>query len=163
LTAILAAVDNSDFAYAVIQRAVQLALTRKSDLVILSVIKPGFTGRDTMRGEDEKLTIFHRQLIYKCFPPDGIAVESTSSDAVYRATSNGNLKIESKIEHGDPADRICDVAEKMKAELVLVGNRGLGEAGTLVLGSVSDNVVRKCSRSVMVVKGEVFWPFRPEI
>jgi len=155
LTTILAAVDNSDFAYAVMQRAVQLALMRKSDLIILSVVKPGFTGRDTMTGEDEKLARFHRQLIYKCFPPDGITVESTPSpEAVYRATSNGNMRIESKIEHGDPVDKICDVAERMKAELVLVGNRGLGEAGTLVLGSVSENVVRKCSRSVVVVKGE---------
>lgn len=155
MTTILAAVDNSDFAYAVMQRAVQLALLRKSDLIILSVVKPGFTGRDTMTGEDEKLARFHRQLIYKCFPPDGITVESTPSpEAVYRATSNGNMRIESKIEHGDPVDKICDVAERMKAELVLVGNRGLGEAGTLVLGSVSENVVRKCSRSVVVVKGE---------
>ena len=155
MTTILAAVDNSDFAYAVMQRAVQLALMRKSDLIILSVVKPGFTGRDTMTGEDEKLARFHRQLIYKCFPPDGITVESTPSpEAVYRATSNGNMRIESKIEHGDPVDKICDVAERMKAELVLVGNRGLGEAGTLVLGSVSENVVRKCSRSVVVVKGE---------
>jgi len=155
LTTILAAVDNSDFAYAVMQRAVQLALLRKSDLIILSVVKPGFTGRDTMTGEDEKLARFHRQLIYKCFPPDGITVESTPSpEAVYKATSNGNMRIESKIEHGDPVDKICDVAERMKAELVLVGNRGLGEAGTLVLGSVSENVVRKCSRSVVVVKGE---------
>jgi len=155
LTTILAAVDNSDFAYAVMQRAVQLALLRKSDLIILSVVKPGFTGRDTMTGEDEKLARFHRQLIYKCFPPDGITVESTRSpETVYRATSNGNMRIESKIEHGDPVDKICDVAERMKAELVLVGNRGLGEAGTLVLGSVSENVVRKCSRSVVVVKGE---------
>jgi len=137
------------------QRAVQLALLRKSDLIILSVVKPGFTGRDTMTGEDEKLARFHRQLIYKCFPPDGITVESTRSpETVYRATSNGNMRIESKIEHGDPVDKICDVAERMKAELVLVGNRGLGEAGTLVLGSVSENVVRKCSRSVVVVKGE---------
>ena len=155
MTTILAAVDNSDFAYAVMQRAVQLALMRKSDLIILSVVTPGFTGRDTMTGEDEKLARFHRQLIYKCFPPDGITVESTPSpEAVYRATSNGNMRIESKIEHGDPVDKICDVAERMKAELVLVGNRGLGEAGTLVLGSVSENVVRKCSRSVVVVKGE---------
>ena len=157
MTTILAAVDNSDFAYAVMQRAVQLALLRKSDLVILSVVKPGFTGRDTMTGEDEKLASFHRQLIYKCFPPDGITVESTSSpEAIYRAPSNGNMRIESKIEHGDPVDKICDAAERMKAELVIVGNRGLGAAGTLVLGSVSDDVVRKCSRSVMVVKDEVF-------
>ena len=65
-----------------------------------------------------------------------------------------NMRIESKIEHGDPVDKICDAAERMKAELVIVGNRGLGAAGTLVLGSVSDDLVRKCSRSVMVVKDE---------
>lgn len=152
---ILAAVDSSGFADAVMQRAVQLASLLRSDLSILSVVEPGFTGRDTMTGEDGKLASFHRQLIYKCFPPDGITVESNASPGtVYRAVSSGNMRIESKIEHGDPVDKICAVAEKMKADLVIVGSRGLGDVGTLVLGSVSEEVVRKCSRSVVVVKGE---------
>lgn len=152
---ILAAVDSSGFAYAVVQRAVQLASLLRRDLSILSVVRPGFTGRDTMTGEDGKLANFHRQLIYKCFSPDGIMVESnTVPGTVYRAVSNGNMRIESKIEHGDPVERICAVAEKMKADLVIVGSRGLGDVGTLVLGSVSEKVVRKCSRSVVVIKGE---------
>src|SRR2546427_1405203 len=32
--------------------------------------------------------------------------------------------------------------------------RGLGNIGSLVLGSVSERVVHKCTRSVLVVKGE---------
>ncbi|TMI33507.1 universal stress protein, partial [Candidatus Bathyarchaeota archaeon] len=38
------------------------------------------------------------------------------------------------------------------ADLVIVGNRGLGNVGTLVLGNVSEKVVRKSTRTVMVVK-----------
>ncbi len=42
----------------------------------------------------------------------------------------------------------------MKADLVIVGNRGLGGMAGIVLGSVSERVVHRCSRSVLVVKGE---------
>ena len=51
-------------------------------------------------------------------------------------------------------DKICECAEEINADIVLVGSRGLGNIGSLVLGGVSERVVHKCPRSVMVVKGE---------
>jgi nucleotide-binding universal stress UspA family protein len=55
---------------------------------------------------------------------------------------------------GSVADKICECAEEVNADIVLVGSRGLGNIGSLVLGSVSERVVHKCPRSVLVVKGE---------
>ena len=53
---------------------------------------------------------------------------------------------------GDPADTICRTAETMNADLVVVGKHGGGNIGALLLGSVSEKVVHKCSRSVLVAK-----------
>ena len=58
----------------------------------------------------------------------------------------------SRIENGDPVDVICRCAQETDADLVIVGSRGLGNVGALVLGSVSEKVVRKSTRTVMVVK-----------
>ena len=135
-------------------RAVQLASLQPSDLTLMSVVKPGSGVRNTMVGEEGQLASFHRELIYKCFPAGGVAVVSTGSNGrgpVYKSTASGT-KVYSIIDHGDPVERICAMAEKMKASLVIVGNRGLGAAGTFVLGSVSQKVVQKCSRPVLVVK-----------
>jgi len=64
------------------------------------------------------------------------------------------VRVQSKIFSGNVVDRICECAQEVNADIVLVGSRGLGNIGSLVLGSVSERVVHKCSRSVMVVKGE---------
>ncbi len=148
------AVDGSPFAYAVMLRAVQLTSLLKSDVTVLSVAGHGFGERNMIGGEEDRLASFYRELIHNCFPPNGLKVVSgaySGSGAVYRSVASGTL-IHSVIERGDPVERICAVAEKLKADLVIVGSRGLGNAATFVLGSVSEKVVHKCSRSVMVVK-----------
>ena len=53
---------------------------------------------------------------------------------------------------GQPADVICETAAERKSDLVVVGSRGLGKLQKLVLGSVSDYVVRNCACPVLVVK-----------
>jgi nucleotide-binding universal stress UspA family protein len=62
------------------------------------------------------------------------------------------ILIESKILHGDPAEKICEYAETMDADLVLVGTHGKGTLATVVLGSVSQKVANNCKRSVVVIK-----------
>lgn len=62
-----------------------------------------------------------------------------------------NQQAQKIVEIGRPADTICDQASKLGADLVVVGARGLGPGGRLVLGSVSDRVVHHAGRPVTVV------------
>ena len=62
------------------------------------------------------------------------------------------ILIESKVLHGEPAQKICEYAETVDADLVLVGTRGKGMLATAVLGSVSQKVANSCKRSVVVIK-----------
>lgn len=52
---------------------------------------------------------------------------------------------------GEPADEIVGAAEELGADLVVVGRRGLGPLRRLVLGSVSDAIVRRAPCDVLVV------------
>lgn len=53
---------------------------------------------------------------------------------------------------GEPADAIIAVAEEVDAELIVVGNRGLGAARRYLLGSVPGKVTHHAPCSVLIVR-----------
>lgn len=55
---------------------------------------------------------------------------------------------------GQPADEIAHAAETLGADLLVLGARGLGALKRLLLGSVSEAVLRSAQRAVLVVRGE---------
>ena len=57
-----------------------------------------------------------------------------------------------RAEWGNPADVISQVAEEEEMDLVVVGSRGMGGLTGLLLGSVSDRVVTRCAKPVLVVR-----------
>ena len=52
----------------------------------------------------------------------------------------------------NPSRALVDTAKNEKIDLIVVGNRGLGNAAAFLLGSVSKQVVTKASCDVLVVK-----------
>ncbi|MGC9208427.1 MAG: universal stress protein [Nitrososphaeria archaeon] len=53
---------------------------------------------------------------------------------------------------GSPADAILDYAQKIQADMIVVGSRGLSTFKGLLLGSVSAKLVRESKIPVLVVK-----------
>lgn len=53
---------------------------------------------------------------------------------------------------GDPASEILATAEKVGADLIVIGSRGLGALKGVVLGSVSQKVAQLAACPVMIVK-----------
>ncbi|MGM3305999.1 universal stress protein [Anabaena sp. WFMT] len=64
------------------------------------------------------------------------------------------LSFESELElvTGDPADEIVRLANIYKADLVVIGSRGLTGMKRIVQGSVSTQVMEEANCSVLVVK-----------
>jgi nucleotide-binding universal stress UspA family protein len=58
---------------------------------------------------------------------------------------------------GSPVDAILDLGEEIGADLLVVGSRGHGTLGRLILGSVSEGVVHHADRPVLVLRGGA-WP-----
>lgn len=151
---ILAAVDQSHHAHDVMSRAAEFAVLLRSDLFVLSVVSSDPMKQFNIVEEQNRFASFHRELIFKHFPENSLAVEQHGGNGgVYRYGTAG-VRVQSRILSGNIVDKICECAEEVKADVVLVGSRGLGNIGSLVLGSVSERVVHKCPRSVLVVKGE---------
>ena len=61
-------------------------------------------------------------------------------------------RVERQIVVGHPVDEIVGAAARPGIDLVVVGARGLGAAQRILLGSVSEDVLRHVDRTVLVVK-----------
>jgi nucleotide-binding universal stress UspA family protein len=53
---------------------------------------------------------------------------------------------------GNPGEAICELATELSATAIVVGSRGRGGLRRLLLGSISDHVVRNAPCSVVVTR-----------
>ncbi len=71
-------------------------------------------------------------------------------DAAERELSRPGIRVESYLPRGRAADEIVAAAREFEADLVVVGNRGHGTLETMLLGSVSAEVVDHAPCPVLV-------------
>ena len=64
----------------------------------------------------------------------------------------GVEEVQTHAREGDPADAILDVAEEVKADLIVVGNKGMTGARRFLLGSVPNKVSHHAPCSVIIVR-----------
>lgn len=62
------------------------------------------------------------------------------------------MKVRPHPMEGDPADAILDVAEDSKADLIVVGNKGMTGAKRYLLGSVPNKVSHHAPCSVFIAR-----------
>lgn len=67
---------------------------------------------------------------------------------------NVGFEVKNIIETGFPWNVILEVEKKEKPSIIVVGSHGRSNLRDMFLGSVSDRVIRKSKRPVMVIKRE---------
>jgi len=73
-------------------------------------------------------------------------------DSAAGTARNEGLEAQTHAMEGDPADAILDVAEEIKADLIIVGNKGMTGARRFLLGSVPNKVSHHAPCSVMIIQ-----------
>jgi len=58
------------------------------------------------------------------------------------------------LSQGDPGDIIVKTTNDIKADVIILGNRGLSQITSLFLGSVNNKVVQNSIKPVLIVKKE---------
>ncbi|KUI12029.1 universal stress protein [Mycobacterium sp. GA-1285] len=72
-------------------------------------------------------------------------------EAKERAHQAGAKNVEEKAVVGAPVDALVELAEEVKADLLVVGNVGLSTIAGRLLGSVPANVARRSKTDVLIV------------
>lgn len=141
---ILIAVDGSEGSKKALKLASKLQQTCGSELLILTVFRHHSLLEASMsmvRPDDpESLDDSMR----------GYAKE-VAEEAKKIASEAGAEKVRAFVKAGQPARMIVKFAEEHKADLIIVGSRGLGDMQGFLLGSVSHKVTSLASIPVMVV------------
>ncbi|NPA05430.1 MAG: universal stress protein [Crenarchaeota archaeon] len=70
------------------------------------------------------------------------SAEKTLAKLAQEIESTTGLPVEYTVAEGDPAEEIVETAKRCGCDLIVVGRRGAGRLERLLLGSVSEKVVK---------------------
>jgi nucleotide-binding universal stress UspA family protein len=140
---VLVGTDGSDSSFRAVERAASLARDADALLLIVSAYQPAEDA--AMAREKDILGSESYQLVGSAPAEDNVG------RARDRAARAGAQQIETLTVQGDPVDVLRHVAEDRKADLVVVGNRGLNRLGGRILGSVPADVARRAGVDVLIV------------
>jgi len=141
--ALLVATDGSPAAQAAFDEALALSLETGSGLAAITVWR-------ALQG-DFGLAYPSTAVLADILEAERTHAELTLAAAVEQAEKAG-VPISTRLATGDPADSICAYAAEIDARLVAIGSRGHGTVAALLLGSVSQAVVRQARCPVLVVR-----------
>lgn len=140
---ILVATDGSRAASAALDQAISLAAETGSGVAAITVWR-------ALQG-DFGLAYPSTAMLTEILDAERTHAEATLGDAVTRAAEAG-VSLRSHLTTGDPAEQICSYAEEIDARLIAIGTRGHGTVASLLLGSVSNAVIRGAPCPVLVVR-----------
>ncbi len=137
---ILVAVDTSDYSERVIARASAIALAFSADVHVISVVElPKLVASETEIGIQE---VRIQEEDYR----------ENQKRLMDRYLAEREIHIVAKVLHGEPADKIVEYANSIRADLIVMGSKAFGKVHRFLLGSVSEDVARNAKCSVMIAR-----------
>lgn len=146
---IVVGTDFSPTAEEAVNQAIALAKAFSAKLHVVTAFKPAMAA-NIAASSLEAMAAGGAEFIQSAQSAMADEVEATHNALVKRVQKEG---ISCKT-HGiaeDAADAIMEVAEREKADLIVVGNRGLSSAKRFLLGNVPNKITHHAPCSVLVV------------
>jgi nucleotide-binding universal stress UspA family protein len=141
---IVVGTDGSKTATEAVRQAIELAKMAGAKLDIVAAFEP--VPQSRLREEQGAVP---GDIQYAVNPREDVNV--ILETAVGVAKQQG-VEATSYPREGDPADAILDVAEETKADLIVVGNKGMTGAKRFLLGSVPNKISHHAPCGVYIVR-----------
>ena len=143
---ILIAVDGSKHSLASVTLGAEIAKGSGATLLLFHVVKP-YSLPDALRkfAKAEHMPTFDPELLRK-------GAQYLLSGALDAARKAGVKDVEIETEEGPIARSIVERAKSYKADLIVLGSRGMGDMEGMLRGGVSHRVETMAKCSVLVVK-----------
>jgi nucleotide-binding universal stress UspA family protein len=139
-TNILVAIDGSEAGRRALVRAVEEAKVWNARLHVVYVVE---TGLFSSLPSDNTV-----EIMYRVLEKEGTSVleKAIKYAAEYGVTAVKHMK------QGHAGSEVVTLAEKEKADLIMVGSHGKGQADRILIGSVSTYIVTHSKVTTMVVR-----------
>src|SRR6201986_1188570 len=143
-TRIVVGTDGSDTAGQAVSQAIDLAKLTGATLSIVSAFQP--VPKRRIQGEQEGAPA---DIANQIGPREDVnlVLDAAAAKAGAAGAEGRTHPVE-----GDAAEAILNVAEEIKADLIVVGNKGMTGARRYLLGSVPNNVSHHAPCSVIIVR-----------
>lgn len=143
-TRIVVGTDGSDTAEEAVRQAIDLAKLTGATLSVVSAFQP--VPKRRIQGEQEGAPA---DIANQIGPREDVNLILDAAAAKARAEG---VDVQTHPVQADPAEAILNVAEEIKADLIVVGNKGMTGARRYLLGSVPNNVSHHAPCSVIIVR-----------
>jgi nucleotide-binding universal stress UspA family protein len=127
---ILLATDGKPHSEKAVNFAFEYAALRKENLFVVFAVSP--------KSEDDKDKIIKQ----------GMAV----LEELKKKGAKENVKVTTMLEAGNPYEAVLNAADRVKADAIVVGTSGKTAIDRVLIGSVSEYIVRNSKCTVIVVK-----------
>jgi nucleotide-binding universal stress UspA family protein len=140
---VLVAIDGSAHAARAVSEAIDLAQRNNARLTVITIVpdpSAWLLGGAAYSGGID-------------FEAIGAATEHEYNELLETAveTVPGDVPVTKVLAHGRPGERILEQVGRGNHDLVVMGSRGRGEVRSLLLGSVSHEVLNASSVAVLIV------------
>ncbi|MDE0826284.1 MAG: universal stress protein [Akkermansiaceae bacterium] len=140
---IVVALDFSDASGPVLEFAAKMAGVFGATLHLVHVVEPeptysayGFTPE-----EFPAIHVFQKEARSRA--------ESALNEK--RKTLSGDLKVETHLLEGNPKNALLEFGTEVEADVMVLGSHGHGVVASMLLGSVTEGLVRKAEIPVLVI------------
>ncbi len=143
-TRIVVGTDGSETAAEAVRQAVDLAKLAGATLSVVSAYAPIPERKVKDQQRDAPADVQ-----YELGPREDV---NLILDAAAADARKEGIEVQTHPVEGDPAEAILNVAEETKADLIVVGNKGMTGARRFLLGSVPNNISHHAPCSVIIVR-----------
>jgi nucleotide-binding universal stress UspA family protein len=140
---ILVGTDGSESSFRAVERAAAVSADANATLLIVSAYTQ-MSDRDSRRAAEVLGEESYK--VMGAHPAEDILREA--ADVARKA---GATSVETVAQSGDPVDVLVKVVDDRKADLCVVGNRGLNSLAGRLLGSVPANISHRAACDVLIV------------
>ena len=134
---ILVAIDRSAMANEALKRAISIAHDKNTSLVIVHDLEPPFFNAPCLQPVNEN------------------EIKKEISDQVDLLNLEAKVEYSVLIEHGIVTDTVINIANKINADLLVIGLHGKNDTDSYYFGASAFKIIQKTNIPMLVVKNKV--------